>query len=150
MTKKQVIAQIRLLSKCHLDWRLSVLVSNMEIQKNNSVDIIIKDCNFDKWYEENEKYFFRLIDFQDLEKHYNKAKSICKTINNIEKTKIKGLKKLFFGYDELKSKKGIEAYYKDLSKASKKLIAGLTDLENQILALSDSEFKIMQNKNTIS
>ena len=150
MTKKQVIAQIRQLSKCHLDWRLSVLVSNMEIQKNNSVDIIIKDCNFDKWYEENEKYFFRLIDFQDLEKHYNKAKSICKTIDTIEKTKVKGLKKLFFGYDELKSKKKIEAYYKDLSKASKKLIAGLTDLENQILALSDSEFKIMQNKKTIS
>ena len=140
MTKQEVITQIKVLSKCHLDWRLSILVNNMEIPTKTPNNITIKDCDFDTWYSENEKYFFRLIDFQDLKKQYSKSKNICKTLNNLEKQKVVGIKKMLFGYDELKNKRKIEAYYKDLSKASKKLIKGLTDLENQILALSDDRF----------
>ena len=147
MTKQKVITQIKALSKCHLDWRLSVLINNMEIPTKTHHNITIKDCGFDTWYNENEKYFFRLIDFQKLRKQYSKSKNICKTISNLENQKVVGIKKILFGYDELKNKKKIEAYYKDLSKASKKFIAGLTDLENQILALSDETFtRICSNK----
>jgi len=146
MTKHAVIFQLRQMSKCHLDWRLSVLISNMEIPTNSTPRITIDKCGFDKWYLENKEWFSGIKAFDKLEKFHLKSISICKSLKTLEKQKVGKLKQILFGYDELVTKKKIEAYYKDLSKASKKFIARLNELESQLKALSNEDFDQLRNK----
>jgi hypothetical protein len=146
MTKNKVISQLRQMSKCHLDWRLSVLVSNMDIPVNSTPRMTIDDCGFDEWYLENKKWFGGIKSFDKLEKFHLKSIRICKALKTLEKQKVGKLKQILFGYDELVNKKKIEAYYKDLSKASKKFIARLNELENQIKDLPNEEFDQLRNK----
>ncbi len=144
MTKRDIIMQIRSAKAAHIRWKSFIQISLRGVITQDSkteVPIVQTECDFGKWYYGDGMSLTIIPSFNALEEPHEMVHELYIQIYTLQKAKLKGG---FFTstYKLLKKRQEeVDRLFENFNDYTKILTEGLTQLEIDVLKMSDREIE---------